>query len=107
MLCLSDEIFDKLTKLKERREFLEQCLKSKCAELTKICIGEAELTGKLPVETPLGPDGCLPRFRSVMRSVSLNTEDFLKIQQSNIKQVNFFTYLVRVILIERMLKLLL
>ncbi|MGH0130318.1 UNVERIFIED_CONTAM: hypothetical protein FKN15_069121 [Acipenser sinensis] len=50
---------DMLAALKSRQEALEETLHQRLEELKKICIREAELTGKLPKEYPLDP-GELP-----------------------------------------------
>ncbi|XP_033888783.3 FERM domain-containing protein 4A isoform X11 [Acipenser ruthenus] len=50
---------DMLAALKSRQEALEETLRQRLEELKKICIREAELTGKLPKEYPLDP-GELP-----------------------------------------------
>ncbi|XP_059516067.1 FERM domain-containing protein 4A isoform X1 [Myotis daubentonii] len=46
---------DMLAALKSRQEALEETLRQRLEELKKLCLREAELTGKLPVEYPLGP----------------------------------------------------
>ncbi|XP_033881660.3 FERM domain-containing protein 4A isoform X3 [Acipenser ruthenus] len=46
---------DMLAALKSRQEALEETLRQRLEELKKICIREAELTGKLPKEYPLDP----------------------------------------------------
>ncbi|EPY89201.1 hypothetical protein CB1_000128016 [Camelus ferus] len=44
-----------LAALKSRQEALEETLRQRLEELKKLCLREAELTGKLPVEYPLDP----------------------------------------------------
>ncbi|XP_043354175.1 FERM domain-containing protein 4A isoform X3 [Dermochelys coriacea] len=46
---------DMLAALKSRQEALEETLRQRLEELKKLCIREAELTGKLPREYPLDP----------------------------------------------------
>ncbi|EHH64572.1 FERM domain-containing protein 4A [Macaca fascicularis] len=46
---------DMLAALKSRQEALEETLRQRLDELKKLCLREAELTGKLPVEYPLDP----------------------------------------------------
>ncbi|XP_036043496.1 FERM domain-containing protein 4A isoform X1 [Onychomys torridus] len=46
---------DMLAALKSRQEALEETLRQRLAELKRLCLREAELTGKLPVEYPLDP----------------------------------------------------
>ncbi|XP_008562305.1 PREDICTED: FERM domain-containing protein 4A [Galeopterus variegatus] len=46
---------DMLAALKSRQEALEEALRQRLEELKKLCLREAELTGKLPVEYPLDP----------------------------------------------------
>ncbi|XP_024110099.2 FERM domain-containing protein 4A isoform X11 [Pongo pygmaeus] len=46
---------DMLAALKSRQEALEETLRQRLEELKKLCLREAELTGKLPVEYPLDP----------------------------------------------------
>ncbi|XP_041113813.1 FERM domain-containing protein 4A-like isoform X2 [Polyodon spathula] len=46
---------DMLAALKSRQEALEETLRQRLEELKKICLREAELTGKLPKEYPLDP----------------------------------------------------
>lgn len=54
--------------LRARKESLESSLQSKLAELKAICIREAEITGILPPETPLGPNETPPRIRRKVRT---------------------------------------
>ncbi|XP_064632201.1 uncharacterized protein LOC135490726 isoform X3 [Lineus longissimus] len=49
--------------LKARKAALEEKLKKKTEELRALCINEGELTGELPIETPLVPGEELPKFR--------------------------------------------
>ncbi|XP_065201208.1 probable serine/threonine-protein kinase samkC [Planococcus citri] len=49
--------------LQSRKEALECKLREKTAELKKLCIQEAELTGVLPPETPIEPGESPPVFR--------------------------------------------
>ncbi|XP_051061829.1 FERM domain-containing protein 4A isoform X6 [Phodopus roborovskii] len=46
---------DMLAALKSRQEALEDTLRQRLEELKRLCLREAELTGKLPVEYPLDP----------------------------------------------------
>ncbi|XP_061034311.1 FERM domain-containing protein 4A isoform X4 [Eubalaena glacialis] len=46
---------DMLAALKSRQEALEETLRQRLEELKRLCLREAELTGKLPVEYPLDP----------------------------------------------------
>ncbi|XP_059490708.1 uncharacterized protein LOC132205586 isoform X2 [Neocloeon triangulifer] len=46
-----------------RKEALEKRLKEKNDELKRFCVQEAELTGSLPLETPLEPGETPPAFR--------------------------------------------
>uniref|UniRef100_A0A2K6GNL1 FERM domain containing 4A n=1 Tax=Propithecus coquereli TaxID=379532 RepID=A0A2K6GNL1_PROCO len=46
---------DMLAALRSRQEALEETLRQRLEELKKLCLREAELTGKLPVEYPLDP----------------------------------------------------
>ncbi|XP_007504042.1 FERM domain-containing protein 4A isoform X8 [Monodelphis domestica] len=46
---------DMLAALKSRQEALEETLRQRLEELKKLCLREAELTGKLPREYPLDP----------------------------------------------------
>ncbi|XP_042191330.1 FERM domain-containing protein 4A isoform X1 [Callorhinchus milii] len=46
---------DMLAALKSRQESLEETLRIRLDELRKLCLREAELTGKLPKEYPLDP----------------------------------------------------
>ncbi|KAM8804223.1 FERM domain-containing protein 4A isoform 1-T1 [Rhynchonycteris naso] len=46
---------DMLAALKSRQEALEETLRQRLEELKKLCLREAELTGKLPAEYPLDP----------------------------------------------------
>lgn len=49
--------------LKARREALEDIVRKKTEELKNLCIKEGELTGRLPVETPLAPGEEPPQIR--------------------------------------------
>ncbi|CAA9998038.1 unnamed protein product [Nesidiocoris tenuis] len=49
--------------LQSKKEALEAKIRDKTSELRKLCIEEAELTGVLPVETPLEPGESPPQFR--------------------------------------------
>ena len=49
--------------LQHKKEALEAKIKDKTSELRKLCIEEAEITGILPVETPLEPGESPPQFR--------------------------------------------
>ncbi|KAK7823884.1 hypothetical protein U0070_020555, partial [Myodes glareolus] len=44
-----------LAALKSRQEALEETLRQRLEELKRLCLREAELTGKLPIEYPLDP----------------------------------------------------
>ncbi|XP_077025493.1 FERM domain-containing protein 4A isoform X9 [Tamandua tetradactyla] len=46
---------DMLAALRSRQEALEETLRQRLEELKRLCLREAELTGKLPVEYPLDP----------------------------------------------------
>ncbi|XP_069484022.1 FERM domain-containing protein 4A isoform X3 [Ambystoma mexicanum] len=46
---------DMLAALRARQEALEETLRQRLEELKKLCVREAELTGKLPKEYPLDP----------------------------------------------------
>nr|XP_044991203.1 FERM domain-containing protein 4A isoform X3 [Jaculus jaculus] len=46
---------DMLAALKSRQEALEETLRQRLEELKRLCLREAELTGKLPIEYPLDP----------------------------------------------------
>ncbi|XP_037703235.1 FERM domain-containing protein 4A isoform X4 [Choloepus didactylus] len=54
---------DMLAALRSRQEALEETLRQRLEELKRLCLREAELTGKLPVEYPLGPGEELPVVR--------------------------------------------
>ncbi|XP_067861150.1 FERM domain-containing protein 4A isoform X3 [Heptranchias perlo] len=54
---------DMLAALKSRQEALEETLRVRLEELKKLCLREAELTGKLPKEYPLDPGEQLPTVR--------------------------------------------
>ncbi|KAG7279233.1 LOW QUALITY PROTEIN: hypothetical protein CRUP_013625 [Coryphaenoides rupestris] len=54
---------DMLAALRARQDALEDTLKLRLEELKKICIREAELTGKLPKEYPLDPGEEAPTVR--------------------------------------------
>ncbi|XP_039617430.1 FERM domain-containing protein 4A isoform X4 [Polypterus senegalus] len=54
---------DMLAALKSRHEALEETLRQRIEELKKLCIREAELTGRLPKEYPLDPGEQLPIVR--------------------------------------------
>ena len=49
--------------LKARKLALEEVLHKKTEELKSLCLKEAELTGELPMETPLTPGEPLPQIR--------------------------------------------
>ncbi|XP_018108207.1 FERM domain-containing protein 4A isoform X2 [Xenopus laevis] len=54
---------DMLAALKSRQEALEETLRQRIEELKKLCLREAELTGKLPREYPLDPGEEPPTVR--------------------------------------------
>ncbi|XP_015208670.1 FERM domain-containing protein 4A isoform X2 [Lepisosteus oculatus] len=54
---------DMLAALKSRQEALEETLRQRLEELRRLCIREAELTGKLPKEYPLDPGEQPPTVR--------------------------------------------
>ncbi|XP_069084842.1 FERM domain-containing protein 4A isoform X8 [Pleurodeles waltl] len=54
---------DMLAALRARQEALEETLRQRLEELKKLCVREAELTGKLPKEYPLDPGEDLPIIR--------------------------------------------
>ncbi|XP_078409066.1 FERM domain-containing protein 4A isoform X3 [Cetorhinus maximus] len=54
---------DMLAALKSRQDALEETLRVRLEELKKLCLREAELTGKLPKEYPLDPGEQLPTVR--------------------------------------------
>lgn len=49
--------------LAARKQALAETLRKRTEELKTICIQEAELTGKLPPETPLAPNEPMPQIR--------------------------------------------
>ncbi|XP_039769835.1 FERM domain-containing protein 4A isoform X2 [Ornithorhynchus anatinus] len=54
---------DMLAALRSRQEALEETLRQRLEELKKLCLREAELTGKLPREYPLDPGEEAPIVR--------------------------------------------
>ncbi|XP_038667876.1 FERM domain-containing protein 4A isoform X6 [Scyliorhinus canicula] len=54
---------DMLAALKSRQDALEETLRVRLEELKKLCLREAELTGKLPKEYPLDPGEQAPTVR--------------------------------------------
>ncbi|XP_012933926.1 FERM domain-containing protein 4A isoform X3 [Heterocephalus glaber] len=54
---------DMLAALKSRQEALEETLRQRLEELKRLCLREAELTGRLPVEYPLDPGEEPPTVR--------------------------------------------
>ncbi|XP_017291326.1 FERM domain-containing protein 4B isoform X3 [Kryptolebias marmoratus] len=54
---------EKIAELKEKKKDLQDKLDQKLAELKKICMREAELTGKLPKEYPLAAGEKAPHVR--------------------------------------------
>ncbi|XP_043933836.1 FERM domain-containing protein 4B isoform X2 [Protopterus annectens] len=54
---------EKLAKLKKKEAALQELLAQKLEELKQICLREAELTGKVPKEYPLGDREKLPQIR--------------------------------------------
>ncbi|OWF55448.1 FERM domain-containing protein 4A-like isoform X3 [Mizuhopecten yessoensis] len=72
--------------LKARREALEESLRKRTEELKLLCIKEGELTGKLPIETPLAPGEQPPQIRRrVGTAFSLSTKKDDDDQVSNIE----------------------
>ncbi|XP_078517595.1 FERM domain-containing protein 4B isoform X2 [Lissotriton helveticus] len=57
---------EKILELKKKEKALQEALLQKVEELKKLCLREAELTGKLPVEYPLGEDEKPPQIRRRM-----------------------------------------
>uniref|UniRef100_A0A670JGM5 FERM domain containing 4B n=1 Tax=Podarcis muralis TaxID=64176 RepID=A0A670JGM5_PODMU len=54
---------EKILELKKKEKFLQEKLLQKVDELKKICLREAELTGKMPKEYPLGTGEKPPQVR--------------------------------------------
>lgn len=65
--CQSEESrvarLEMLSALKARKEALEEALKKKTEELKNLCLKEGELSGELPIETPLSPGEPVPQVR--------------------------------------------
>ncbi|XP_069062691.1 FERM domain-containing protein 4B isoform X2 [Pleurodeles waltl] len=57
---------EKILELKKKEKALQEALLQKVEELKKLCLREAELTGKLPVEYPLAEDEKPPQIRRRM-----------------------------------------
>ncbi|XP_072257858.1 FERM domain-containing protein 4A isoform X1 [Pyxicephalus adspersus] len=69
---------DMLAALKSRQEALEETLRQRLEELKKLCLREAELTGKLPREYPLDPGEEPPTVRRrIGTSFKLDEEKLL------------------------------
>ncbi|XP_053354525.1 FERM domain-containing protein 4B isoform X1 [Clarias gariepinus] len=54
---------EKIAELKKKEQSLQALLAEKLSELKKICLREAEITGKLPKEYPLAPGEVPPTVR--------------------------------------------
>uniref|UniRef100_A0A6I8RUF1 FERM domain containing 4B n=1 Tax=Xenopus tropicalis TaxID=8364 RepID=A0A6I8RUF1_XENTR len=61
-----EQRMEKIQELKKKEEALQNILLKKIEELKKICLREAELTGKLPTEYPLNPGEKPPNVRRRM-----------------------------------------
>ncbi|XP_067129060.1 FERM domain-containing protein 4A-like isoform X2 [Centruroides vittatus] len=65
--CQSEESrvarLEMLSALKARKEALEEALSKKTEELKALCLKEGELSGELPIETPLSPGEPIPQVR--------------------------------------------
>nr|XP_046193944.1 coiled-coil domain-containing protein 120 [Oncorhynchus gorbuscha] len=59
----SPEAVERMTELQERRRSLETLLNSRLAELRRVCLQEAELTGELPGDFPLEAGERRPNVR--------------------------------------------
>ncbi|XP_076875018.1 FERM domain-containing protein 4B isoform X2 [Brachyhypopomus gauderio] len=58
-----DQKKEKLSELRKKEKEIQDALSQKMAELKKICLREAELTGKLPKEYPMSAGEKAPGFR--------------------------------------------
>nr|XP_014343458.1 PREDICTED: FERM domain-containing protein 4B [Latimeria chalumnae] len=69
---------EKIIALRKKEKALQETLAQKLEELKKICLREAELTGKLPEEYPLGPDEKPPQLRRRVGTAFKLDDDFLQ-----------------------------
>uniref|UniRef100_A0A0A9XMU5 FERM domain-containing protein 4A n=1 Tax=Lygus hesperus TaxID=30085 RepID=A0A0A9XMU5_LYGHE len=67
-----------MLKIQHRKQQLEKRLEEKCLELKKLCMKEYELTGVLPMETPLGVDESPPKIRRKVVTMYPYDKELLK-----------------------------
>ncbi|XP_053326105.1 FERM domain-containing protein 4B isoform X1 [Spea bombifrons] len=73
---------EKILELKKKEKALQDVLLKKIEELKKICLREAEITGKLPTEYPLGPGEKPPPIRKRM-GTSFKLDDNLLLNEED------------------------
>ncbi|KAM4721176.1 FERM domain-containing protein 4B [Rhinophrynus dorsalis] len=77
---------EKILELKKKEEALQDVLLKKIEELKKICLREAELTGKLPSEYPLKPGEKPPHIRRRMGTTFKLNDNILRNEEDPVLQ---------------------
>uniref|UniRef100_A0A673XKW1 Coiled-coil domain containing 120a n=1 Tax=Salmo trutta TaxID=8032 RepID=A0A673XKW1_SALTR len=77
----SPEAVERMTELQERRRSLETLLNSRLAELRRVCLQEAELTGELPGDFPLEAGERRPNVRRRVGSYRHGPKTIIKTEE--------------------------
>ncbi|XP_041446822.1 FERM domain-containing protein 4B isoform X1 [Xenopus laevis] len=103
---ISDEHrMEKIQELKKKEEALQNILLKKIEELKKICLREAELTGKLPTEYPLNLGEKPPNVRRRMGAMFKLNENILHSDEDPALQELEHKFLIQQQLVEATKKL--
>ncbi|KAG8436038.1 hypothetical protein GDO86_007223 [Hymenochirus boettgeri] len=96
---------EKILELKKKEETLQDILLKKIDELKKICLREAELTGKLPSEYPLNPGEKPPAIRRRMGTTFKLNDNILQSEEDPALQELERKFLIQQQLVEATKKL--
>ncbi|XP_044157910.1 FERM domain-containing protein 4B isoform X1 [Bufo gargarizans] len=98
---------EKIQELKKKEKDLQDVLLKKIEELKKICMREAELTGKLPTEYPLNPGEKPPNVRRRMGTTFKLDNNILHCEEESDLQNLEHKFLIQQQMVEATKKLLL
>ncbi|XP_077132254.1 FERM domain-containing protein 4B isoform X1 [Ranitomeya variabilis] len=97
---------EKIQELKKKEKDLQEVLLKKIEELKKICMREAELTGKLPTEYPLNPGEKPPNVRRRMGATFKLDDNILHSEEESDLQNLEHKFLIQQQMVEATKKLL-